>query len=91
MHNILHEDYLRELINDLAVLGQVDAHELTDAIIELLIATLVHDPAIPSRTHAEWWARLGNVRARVVELLHRHIDEHVAVQDVLRTLEFEGA
>ena len=67
-----------------------DAHELADLTIELTITALVRDPAIPPRPFSEWWVRLANTRARLVEHFRRRIDGRVDVEDVLRTLEFEG-
>jgi hypothetical protein len=80
----------RDAIEDLAMLGEFDAHELADAIVELIIATLACDPTIPPRPFLERWARLANTRAYIVEVIHRRIDGHVDVDDVLRELEDEG-
>jgi hypothetical protein len=78
-------------IEDLAALGVPDAHELADLAVELIITALMQDPAIPPRSFSEWWARFANMRTRLVEHFHRRIGGHVAIEDVLRTLEFEGA
>ena len=82
---------IQNAILDLAALGVFDAHELADLTIELTIDALVQDPAIPTRSFSEWWARLANMRTLLVEHFHRRMDGHVDVEDVLRTLEFEGA
>ena len=81
---------IQNAIEDLAALNVLDAHELADLTVELTIAALVQDPAIPPRSFLEWWARLANMRTLLVEHFHRRIDGHVDVEDVLRTLEFEG-
>jgi hypothetical protein len=78
-------------IEDLAALGVLDAHELADLAIELIITALMQDPAIPPRSFKDWWARLANTRTLLVERFHRRIDGHVDVEDVLRSLEFEEA
>jgi hypothetical protein len=82
---------MQNAILDLAALGVFDAHELADLTIELTIAALVQDPAIPSRSFLDWWVRLANMRTLLVEHFHRRIDGHVDVEDVLRALQFEGA
>jgi hypothetical protein len=89
--DMLDEDRARGLINDLAALGEADAHELADVVTELVIAVLAHDPAIPPRTCSDWWVQFAPTRARIVELLHQRINGHIDADDVLRALEFEGA
>jgi hypothetical protein len=81
---------IRGAIEDLAALGVLDAHELADGIVELMIAALMRDPSIPPRSVSDWWARFANARARIVEQIHRRVDGHVDVDDVLRELAFAG-
>ncbi len=80
----------RSTVEDLPTLSLVDAHELADLAIELLIAALMRDPVSSPRTYSDWWAQLANVRAHIAAQLHRRIDQHVDVADVLRALELEG-
>jgi hypothetical protein len=80
----------RESIEDLATLGVVDAYELADAAIDLMILTLTRDPSIPPRLTSEWWTALADTRARIAEEIHRRVDAHVDIEDVLRALQFEG-
>jgi hypothetical protein len=89
-NGMFNNNNIRPLIEDLAAPGAPDAHELADAVIGLMVATLAHNPSIPSRTFSDWWAQLANARALIVEQIHRRVDGHVDVEDVLRTLEFEG-
>jgi hypothetical protein len=74
---------IRSAIEDIAALGVIDAHELADAVLDLMIAMLMHDPTMRECTYAEWWARLANVRAHIVGQLHRRIDQHIDVEDAL--------
>ena len=86
---MLHNTIRRE-IEALAVLNVYDAHALADTIVEMTIFALARDPSIPARSFSAWWAMLANTRAHIVDQIHDRIDEYVDVNDVLRTLEFEG-
>lgn len=80
---------IRSSIDDLAKLGMLDAHELTDEIVDLLIADFMRDPTMPRRTYSEWRMRLAAARAHIVVRIYRRVDQHVDVEDVLRTLQHE--
>jgi hypothetical protein len=53
--DVMSNNNIRSMIEDLAALGVLDAHELADLAIELTITALVQDPAIPPRPFSEWW------------------------------------
>ena len=44
---------IRGAIEDIHSLDLIDAHELADLIIDLMIGALLHDPAIPGRPYSE--------------------------------------
>jgi hypothetical protein len=80
---------IEQILEDLHALGKDDAEVLADAIFDALVDALQHDHALPARLSSEWWTRLANVRAGVVDQIHHVIDEHVDRADVLRDLRDE--
>jgi hypothetical protein len=90
MSSAMADNIIRSTIEDIPVLGIIDAHELADAVVDLVIAMLMRDPAMPQRTYSEWWARLANVRAHIVARLHHRIGDHADIEDVLRALAWAG-
>jgi hypothetical protein len=81
---------IERAIRDIASLGKCDAEELADHAIDVVIEILQRDRALPRRSHPSWSIALASTRQRIAEHLHRHIDEHVDREDVVRELREYG-
>jgi hypothetical protein len=82
-------DRVLRQIENVPVLGRIDAHELADMIIDRVISELMRHPYIRSRCCREWAVALADTRARIAEQIHRRIHGHVRIDDVLHVLEME--
>ncbi len=82
-------EQLRKDLEDLPALGQIDAAELADKIIDAVIDVLMNDKTIPKRTGFEWWLALATVRAFTVDEITSQILDHIDRQDALNTVEWK--
>lgn len=81
---------IERAVQDIPALGRCDAEELTDHAFDLVIEILQRADVLPRRSHLDWLLTLAPARQRIAEHLHRHIDEHVDREDVIRELREYG-
>jgi hypothetical protein len=82
-------EQLKSAIDDIAELNEVDAAELGDAIIDIVIDALMRDPAAPKYTALEWRLVLAPVHALIVARINARIANHIDRQDALDCVEWE--
>jgi hypothetical protein len=83
-------EQLKSAIDDIAGLNEIDAAELADAIIDIVIDALIHDPAAPKYTALEWRLVLASVHALIVVRINARIADSIARQDALNAVERES-
>jgi len=78
---------LYQAIADTRTLGRADALWLADQIVDLQIADLRCDPALPPLSYFEWKLKFDRSRARVAELIHAVTHGRAALDEVLSAIE----
>lgn len=84
-------EQLVKWIEDLPALGECDAAELADAIVDAAADVLRRDPALPPRSLLEWELALAKVHAFAVERINARILDHVDRLDALNAAEWESS
>ena len=78
------------LMSEIEDIAGLNAAELADTIIDIVIGALMHDPAAPKHTALEWRLVLASVHALIVVRINARIADHIDRQDVRNAVEWEG-
>lgn len=82
-----HRSRICEAVENVTAFTRRDAAWLVDRIFDAVIEVLRRDPALPSRSSADWALVLADLHVRLTEQVAEVVDGRVDLEEVIHTIE----